>query len=59
MSYDNSEDTTVDAESVDSRPIRDSEEEGEVEMTNTAWDQQQPDHVVSIEELKLKKRGAP
>jgi len=26
-------------------------------MTNTEWGQQQPDHVVSIEETKLKKRG--
>ena len=35
------------------------EEEGDVEMTNTAWGLQQPDRVVSIEETKLKKRGAP
>ena len=35
------------------------EEEGDVEMTNIALGQQQPDHVVSIEETKLKKRGAP
>jgi len=35
------------------------EKEGEVDMTSTEWGQQQPDHVVSIEETKLKKRGAP
>ena len=36
------------------------EEEGEVEMTKTTWDlQQQPGHVVSFEESKLKKIGTP
>src|SRR6218665_2560450 len=36
---------------------KEEEKEGEVNMTNTAWCQQQPDHLVSIEETKLKKRG--
>ena len=36
------------------------EKEGEVDITNTArCQQQQPDHVVSIEETNLKKRRAP